>query len=74
MKTQQENNVAVAKVYDKYLYLKDIKHIFSQNETKQDSAELARLYINTWIKNQLLLRQAEMNLTPDQLNIQEQLD
>lgn len=74
MNTPVENNVAVAKVYDKYLYLKDIKHIFPQNATKQDSTELAQAYINTWIKNQLILRQAELNLTPDQLDIQEKLE
>jgi hypothetical protein len=74
MNAPVENNVAVAKVYDKYLYLKDIKHIFPQNATKQDSTELAQAYINTWIKNQLILRQAELNLTPDQLDIQEKLE
>jgi hypothetical protein len=74
MNTPPENNVAVAKVYDKYLYLKDIKHIFPQNVTKQDSIELANAYVSTWIKTQLILRQAELNLTPDQLDIQEQLE
>jgi hypothetical protein len=68
------NNVAIAKVYDKYLYLKDIQHIFPKNVTKQDSSELAQSYINTWIKNQLILRKAEMNLSPEELDIQEQLD
>ncbi|HEX2936887.1 MAG TPA: peptidylprolyl isomerase [Bacteroidales bacterium] len=68
------NNVAVAKVYDKYLYTKDIQHIFPKNVTKQDSIELAQSYINTWIKNQLILRKAEMNLSPEELDIQEQLD
>lgn len=68
------NNIAVAKVYDKYLYLKDIQHIFPKNVTKQDSIEMAQSYINTWIKNQLILRKAEMNLTPEELDIQEQLD
>lgn len=68
------NNVAVAKVYDKYLYLKDIQHIFPKNVTKQDSVDMAQSYINTWIKNQLILRKAEMNLTPEELDIQEQID
>lgn len=69
-----ENKVPVAKVYDKYLYLSDIAHIFKNKVTKQDSIEIATSYINTWIKTQLLLRQSELNLTPEQLDISQQLD
>jgi hypothetical protein len=73
-KKQEEKQVTIAKVYDKTLYLSDIKHIFPEKVTKQDSTELATNYINTWIKNQLLLRQAELNLTPEQLDISQQIE
>jgi hypothetical protein len=69
-----ENEEAVAKVYDKTLYLSDIRHIFANKVTKQDSIQLATSYINTWIKTQLLLRQAELNLTPEQLDISQQIE
>lgn len=69
-----EKKIPVAKVYDKYLYLADIQHIFPDNTTKEDSINLAQSYITTWIKNQLLLQKAELNLTPEQLDINKQID
>jgi hypothetical protein len=71
--TEVKQRVAVAKVYDTYLYLSDIKHIFPEKVTKQDSIQLATTFINTWIKTQLLLRQAENNLTPEQRDVDQQV-
>src|SRR6266702_5706169 len=64
----------VAKVYDKYLYLSDIQHIFHEKMPKDDSVSIANSYINTWIKTQLLLNKAEINLPPDQLDVEEQIE
>lgn len=66
--------IPVAKVGDKYLYLSDIQQIFPKNVSKDDSVELAKAYITTWIKNQLLVNKAELNLTSEQQDIQSQLD
>jgi hypothetical protein len=68
------NQIPVAKVNDKVLYLSDLQHIFRNNQTKKDSAEFARAYIENWIKTQLLLKKAELNLTDEQQNISEQLE
>lgn len=69
-----EKQFPVAKVYDKYLYLSDIKHIFPEKVTQQDSINIATAYINTWVKTQLILRQATNNLTPEQKDITQQLE
>jgi hypothetical protein len=71
---QDEKKIAVAQVYDTYLYLSDIQNIFPDKVTKEDSLALAQSYINTWIKNQLILNKAELNLTPEQLDIKKQID
>ena len=68
------NKIPVAKVNDKVLYLSDIQHIFPSSYTKQDSINMAQSYINTWVKTQLLLGKAELNLSPEQLDISQQLD
>lgn len=73
-KKKQENQVVVAKVLDKYLYLSDIQHIFPKGVSKEDSVSLAGSYINTWIKTQLLMNKAELNLSQDQLDIEQQLN
>jgi len=59
----------VAKVIDKYLYLDEIKYIIPNNSSKEDSLLLARSYINQWITKQLLLHNAELNLTEKEKDI-----
>lgn len=73
-KKNQEKMQPIAKVYDKYLYLSDIQHIYHENMPKDDSISMAHSYINTWIKNQLLMNKAEMNLTPEQLDVTQQIN
>jgi len=52
----------VARVNNSYLYKEDLKNIFTNNLTVQDSALIANNYINNWIKHQLLLSKAQINL------------
>ena|ERR1035437_96059 len=69
-----EKKIPVAKVFDKYLYLSDIQRIFPQKVTKDDSIALAQSYITTWIKTQLVVNKAELNLTAEQLDINQQIE
>lgn len=73
-KKPKTDKVPVAKVLDKYLYQSDIQHIFPPKITKEDSIALAKSYISTWVKTQLILNKAEMNLSPDQLDISQQIE
>ncbi|HEY9168827.1 MAG TPA: hypothetical protein VIN72_05020 [Lutibacter sp.] len=52
----------VARVNDTYLYKDDLVAIFTKDISKQDSITLAKNYINNWIKQQLLLSKAQLNL------------
>jgi len=52
----------VARVNNSYLYKEDLKNIFTNNLTVQDSVLIANNYINNWIKHQLLLSKAQINL------------
>ncbi len=52
----------VARVNNTYLYKEDFKSIFITNITKNDSILLAKNYINNWVKQQLLLSKAQINL------------
>ena len=53
---------AVARVNDIYLYKDDLTAIFTKDISKQDSIVLVNNYINNWIKQQLLLSKAQLNL------------
>ena len=60
--TIKSDSQPVARVYDTYLYEEDLKNIFTKNITKQDSILIANNYINNWVKQQLLLSKAQINL------------
>jgi len=66
--------VPLAKVHDKVLYESDIESMFNSNMSKEDSIVIARNYINDWVKKQLLLEKAELNLTDDSKDIEKQID
>ncbi|OGS72294.1 MAG: hypothetical protein A3F91_06510 [Flavobacteria bacterium RIFCSPLOWO2_12_FULL_35_11] len=54
--------VPVARVNDVYLYKDDLTDVFKKDITEQDSITLVNNYINNWIKQQLLLSKAQLNL------------
>lgn len=64
----------VARVYDKYLYKSDLESLVPDGTPLRDSLELVRTFINNWIANQLLIKQAEENLSSEQKDFSKQLD
>ncbi|MDR1672923.1 MAG: hypothetical protein LBS09_05635 [Bacteroidales bacterium] len=70
----EQSDKIVATVFNKTLRFSDIKHIFPKEATKDDSATLAKMYIDKWIETQLLLNKAELNLTKEQLDISKEME
>jgi len=52
----------VGKVYDNILFESDLKQVMPEGISKIDSTVFVRNYIESWAKQQLLLKQAEINL------------
>ncbi|HAN20012.1 MAG: hypothetical protein A2X13_04995 [Bacteroidetes bacterium GWC2_33_15] len=71
---ENKNDKVLAKVHEKYLYSSELKDFFPANIKKEDSIQVARNYINNWIKKQLLLRKAEMNLSDENRDIEKQIE
>ncbi len=65
--------VPVARVYDKYLYVQDIRELISPGTTPSDSAALARNHIDNWIKKNVILHKAERNLNESQKDVEDQM-
>lgn len=65
---------AVAQAYDKYLYRSDIRGIVPPGTAVNDSIELVQRFIDNWIRRQVVLNQAESNLSPEQKDFTEQLE
>ena len=74
---QRQNNndkKPIAKIHNKYLYLSDLNSVVPTGKSEEDSALIAKNYINKWIKKQLLLEKAEKNLSEEKKNITKQIE
>jgi hypothetical protein len=65
---------AVAMAYDKYLYRSDLLGIVPPGTAPDDSVETVRRFIDNWIRRQVILNQAENNLTAEQKDFNSQLE
>ncbi len=59
---KDDTQEAVARVNNTYLYKKDLKNVVTADVSKNDSLLLINNFINNWIKQQLLLSKAQLNL------------
>ncbi len=68
----KSNDKKIASVNNKHLFLSDLISNIPQNI--DDSLSFIDKYIDDWIKRELLLSYAEMNIDTDLLNYEEQID
>lgn len=66
-------DAAVASVGGQVLRQSDLSFIGGQGGTKEDSANIAEGYIQSWIKMQLMIREAEKNLDIDEAELNRKL-
>jgi hypothetical protein len=71
---KNNNNKIIARVYNKNLYLTDIKDIFPKDMNSEDSVQILMAYVDRWVRKELLLYRAEKNLTESQQNVSQQLE
>jgi hypothetical protein len=70
----RHNDMLVAKAYDKYLYLSELEEIVPKGVSPEDSVQLVKDHIDKWIRNNLLLYQAQENLDQQDKYIERQID
>ena len=73
-KKAEEKAEVVISVYGKKLYKADLENIVYEGISYNDSVLRSKVYIDKWVRNQLLIRQAENNLTPEQLDFSKRLE
>lgn len=71
---QNTDDPPVAKVYDEYLYLSELEETVPGGLSPEDSLQVANDHINKWIRNQLLLYQAQQNLSIDDKYLERQIE
>jgi len=65
---------AIARVNDKYLYREDLKDVVPAGASATDSIEITAAYINNWVRQELLLKQAEDNLEESNRDFTNQIE
>lgn len=63
----------IARAGEAYLYRSDLNELGIGSDPK-DSAETVKKYINNWVREMLLLQQAEKNLTPEKKNFEKMVE
>lgn len=64
----------VAECYGQYLYRSDLQGLVPEGTTANDSIAITKQFVDNWIRGQIMLQQAEKNLTEDQKDFKDQLE
>jgi hypothetical protein len=64
----------LARVHNNYLYASDVNELIAPGTSPQDSFTIVSNYINNWIREQLLLHEAERALTQEKKDFSRQLE
>jgi hypothetical protein len=64
----------LARVDDDYLFESDLEGIIPEGSSARDSLIIVRNFINNWVKQKLLVKQAERNLTRAQKDFSKQME
>ena len=70
---QTEQGNPVARVYDKYLFEKDMEGVGKGAAKPEDSIEAVKNYIDSWVRHNLILHYAEENLSAKNTELEKQL-
>ena len=71
---KNSKEVVVAECYGKYLYESDLVGIVPEGTTIMDSIQRVSTFIDSWVRRQVLIHQAENNLNVEELDLKKQMD
>ena len=71
--TQVEDKIPLAQVGTKYLYLEDVQKVLPDNISDTDSTLWMEDFIHKWVQKELLILNAEKNLTQEQKDVSHEL-
>ena len=73
-KEKKPSELAIARAFDTYLYIENLKDIVPKSTSYKDSITIIHNYINNWLKQQVVLKKAEDNLNDEQKDVSDQLE
>lgn len=69
-----ENGKPVARVFDRVLLEKDVLKAIPFESSEEDSSSIRNSYINSWVNRALMVRQAELNLSDEEMDVDKKLE
>ena len=72
--TENNDGIVVAEVNGKKLFLRDLSEIIPNDIGADDSTLMAEDYIKKWVKQELIIKKANENLTTEQKNVTRELE
>lgn len=72
--TQSANEKVIARVYDRFLTINEIRNIVPKGTSHSDSITIIRNYVQNWVRQQVVLKKAEDNLDDEQKDVSRQLE
>ena len=69
-----DDDKAVAAIYDKVLYQSDLQSVVYEGISRSDSIVRTKAFIDSWIRQQLLLHKAENSLEKSELDFSKQIE
>lgn len=72
--TDERGDQLLARAFDQQLMWSDLRQVVPLEATTEDSAAMADQFIESWIKQQVLLHMAEQNQALDRMDIDAQLE
>lgn len=73
-KTEVSDEKVVAQVGEKKLFQNDVAQIIPKEMEPQDSILMANDYVRKWVKQELLIKKANENLTAEQKNLNREIE
>ncbi len=70
----KKNEKPVARVFGKFLYESDLRGVVPSGISESDSSSAVKDFVEKWVRNQLLLNKAELNLTDQEKDVDQQID
>ena len=70
---KSSKEVVVAECYGKYLYESDLQGIVPEGVGTMDSLQRVSTFIDSWVKRQVLIHQAENNIDKEALDLDKQM-
>jgi hypothetical protein len=64
----------LARVFEEYLYPSDLSKAITPGTSSQDSLVIAKRFVETWVKDQLMLNRAEQALNEEQMDFEKQIE